>query len=617
VVGDGAAALALEGAARAGSGRVYRLAELKFEAGLFLLILVSFAAVLGQSAITSQKLVFSEGSGKFLPYAFSDGDDGGRTIVRLYPERPMAWTCDIIAGVDYPYCGYGLQLNGGAAKGGLDLSRIDKATVRFRYRGPSDHLMFSLKTVLPDAAAKKVGAAELPVGKAFAVHEGLNEVVVPFDRLEAEQWFVTQHKLSPEEARADLAHVLSLALITSGSKPGRLEAEIEEVVLEGSYLTTAQWYLIILGFWLVATGGFLVFRFFHMRRRYEARQQRLADHSQALARAHSAAEAASNAKSQFLSNMSHELRTPLNAVIGYADWLDRRDLGDKEREAVRTIRSSGEHLLAVITDILDISKIEAGKLELLPAPFDLHGCVADVGHMFRLKAADAGLEFEVEVAPDVPPRIVADQKRLRQVLINLLGNAVKFTRSGRVALRVGLAAREAGQRRLSIVVEDTGVGIPHDQQASIFRPFEQAGDALGRSGGTGLGLSISRQIVDLMNGDIRVESTPGLGSRFLIEVDVEVDEAPEATLSAPEPKRLLAAPDVVLVAPGEEDLARLLDLAKAGNLPAIRREARRLKSLDPRFAPFADHLETLCAAYQSPAVLRLIQSMSQPESAQS
>jgi signal transduction histidine kinase len=523
-------------------GRWLRYANLKVEAAIFLLILVTFAAVLGRSAITSQTLVLSPASGGFASYVFSDATDGGRSATALDPAKPLTWSCEIRAGVEYPYCGFGLQLNLGRNDQGLDLSRIETVTLRFFYRGPAERMRLSVKTPLPPAARAKAGADELPSAVEFPVVNGRNEVTLPLDGLTAEQWFVAQHGLSPQEATPNFANVLAIALITSRAKPGDLRASIDEIVLEGAYLSTEHWYLIILGVWLVLTGTFLVHRFFRMRREYEARQRRQAQEARILADARAAAEAASNAKSQFLGNMSHELRTPLNAVIGYAYWLGSRPLAAKEREAVKTIQSSGEHLLAVITDILDIAKIEAGKLELLPAPFNLHECVAGVGQMFGLRAQEKGLRFQVSVASDVPGVVVADPKRVRQVLINLLANAVKYTTEVRIDLQVSVVSQMDDAWRLRFVVEDTGVGIPEDQAASIFRPFEQLGDALDRSEGAGLGLSITHQIVGMMDGDIRVESTPGQGSRFTVEAMFAAAEAVQAIPTRPGAARLAASP---------------------------------------------------------------------------
>jgi signal transduction histidine kinase len=236
--------------------------------------------------------------------------------------------------------------------------------------------------------------------------------------------------------------------------------------------------------------------------------------------------------------MSHELRTPLNAVIGYAYWLNRTELSSKQREAIGAIQSSGEHLLAMISDILDIAKIEAGKFELLAAPLDLHDCVAGVGEMFRLPAEEKGLDFGVDIAPGVPAGVVADRKRLRQVLINLVGNAIKFTEQGAVTLRVQVVAADEATVRLRFAVEDTGVGIASDQVDNIFRPFEQAGDQQSRGGGAGLGLSITQQIVEMMDGDLGVESAPGQGSRFTVEASFPLAPGAVGTeAAAPRPTR--------------------------------------------------------------------------------
>jgi signal transduction histidine kinase len=304
---------------------------------------------------------------------------------------------------------------------------------------------------------------------------------------------------------------------------------MDSVRAEGVQLSDEQWYLIILGVWLVMIGAFLVHRLLGMRRDFEARQRRQADEALALSDARIAAETANAAKSQFLSHMSHELRTPLNAVIGYSYWLSRGNLDPKQRTAVDAIRSSGEHLLAVITDILDLAKIEAGKLDLQPVAFDLAACLAELDQMFRLRAEEKGLDFAVALAREVPAQIVADPKRLRQVLINLLGNAVKFTDAGSVTLRVERLEGEGGETaRLRFTVEDTGVGIAGDQLDAIFRPFEQVGDASRHAGGTGLGLSITRQIVETMGGTICVDSTLGQGSRFVVEANIGLTQARRA-----------------------------------------------------------------------------------------
>jgi signal transduction histidine kinase/DNA-binding NarL/FixJ family response regulator len=233
------------------------------------------------------------------------------------------------------------------------------------------------------------------------------------------------------------------------------------------------------------------------------------------------AEAANRAKSEFLANMSHELRTPLNGILGYAQLLGRdRALSERQRDGLGVIQRSGEHLLALINDILDIAKIEAGKM-----PFDmpLPGLLGDVAEIIRVKAEQKQLFFVCETGRDVPSAVRADERRLRQVLLNLLANAVKFTDSGYVSLRVLLL--QNGQVRFA--VEDTGIGIGDMQRELIFEPFEQTGDEQRHRGGAGLGLGISRQLVRSMGSDILVESRKGEGSTFWF--DLEAVPAPSAS----------------------------------------------------------------------------------------
>ncbi|MBI3144697.1 MAG: response regulator, partial [Pseudogulbenkiania sp.] len=231
-----------------------------------------------------------------------------------------------------------------------------------------------------------------------------------------------------------------------------------------------------------------------------------------------ASEMANRAKSLFLANMSHELRTPLNGILGYAQVLQRdKMLGDRQIARLNVIQQSGEHLLTLINDILDLAKIEAGKLELSVSDMSLASFLYSIAEVIRVRAEQKGLDFVCDMAPDLPGAIRADERRLRQVLLNLLANAVNFTDSGRVSLYVGVVPRN----RLRFEVRDTGIGIGEDQLEAVFQPFEQAGAAR-RPGGTGLGLAISRQFVRLMGSDIQVESRVGQGSTFRFDVEVPV-----------------------------------------------------------------------------------------------
>jgi signal transduction histidine kinase/DNA-binding NarL/FixJ family response regulator len=245
----------------------------------------------------------------------------------------------------------------------------------------------------------------------------------------------------------------------------------------------------------------------------------LAVQAKELALARDTADRANRAKSMFLANMSHELRTPLNAILGYAQLLKRSPQATKlQSDAYNTIQQSGEHLLTLIVDLLDLSKIEAEKLELQLSTVHMPAFLQGIANIVRIKAQEKALEFGCEVSPDLPAYVQADQKHLRQILLNLISNAIKFTDRGRVDLQVTVLSQSREEVRLRFEVRDTGSGIPEDRLETIFRPFEQLGDEQSRSGGTGLGLSISRKLVRLMGGEIQVESTPGQGSCFSFDV---------------------------------------------------------------------------------------------------
>jgi PAS domain S-box-containing protein len=281
-----------------------------------------------------------------------------------------------------------------------------------------------------------------------------------------------------------------------------------------------------------------------------------------LRQAKEAAEAASRAKSIFLANMSHEIRTPMNAILGFSQLMARDpDLRGRQAEHLGTITRAGEHLLALINDVLEMSKIEAGRLELQPADFDLATLVGDLRAMFQYRAKDRDLQLLVELAPDVPVWVHGDQGKLRQVFINLMSNAVKFTEAGGVAVRVGGGPDSDGAWRLLVEVEDSGPGIPAEDLEHIFRQFEQS-RLRSTEGGTGLGLAISRRFVELMGGTLSVRSELGRGSVFRFDVLLGPPLAAMDALVAPEREVLGLAPGTqlprVLVADDRKDNRKLI-----------------------------------------------------------
>jgi PAS domain S-box-containing protein len=254
---------------------------------------------------------------------------------------------------------------------------------------------------------------------------------------------------------------------------------------------------------------------------------------EALKLAKEAAEAAAKVKSEFLANMSHEIRTPLNAILGFTELLQRKITDEQHRAFLSTIASSGNSLLRLINDILDLSKIEAGKLELHYEAVNLHAVFNEIKQIFYWQVRDKGLEFHLDSDPDLPESLLLDEIRLRQILLNLVGNAVKFTERGYIRLSVHTKYTKEDHSWLDLIfsVQDTGIGIPEEQRERIFDAFKQrTGQDAAKYGGTGLGLAITKRLVEMMGGEISVESASGRGCTFFIRLkDVAVVKQTEGS----------------------------------------------------------------------------------------
>ncbi|MES2937702.1 MAG: response regulator [Pseudomonadota bacterium] len=289
-----------------------------------------------------------------------------------------------------------------------------------------------------------------------------------------------------------------------------------------------------------------------------------------------AAQAANQAKGDFLANMSHEIRTPMNAICGLLHLLAGTQLDARQRDYVDKVRASGAHLLGLVDDVLDFSKAEAGRLRLHHEPFDLHEVVLGVADLLAGKCRRKELALAVDIAPDLPPRVLGDALRLRQILLNFADNAVKFTESGRVAMAASLRSLDGGVASLRFAIADTGIGIAPEQVARLFGKFEQADGSLTRRfGGMGLGLAICRQLAEMMGGEVGVSSAPGVGTTFWLDVGFAVAaQEPAAAASGRDATDAIRGARLLLVEDNDinqmvavellQDLGATVDVAENG-----------------------------------------------------
>ena len=283
-----------------------------------------------------------------------------------------------------------------------------------------------------------------------------------------------------------------------------------------------------------------------------------------LQRSKEIAEQSAKYREQFLANMSHEIRTPMNAIIGFARLLEKTNLSSLQKEYLEAINTSGDNLLVIINDILDLSKIEAGMLTFEQKEFDLHALLNQLAETFRIRANDKGIQLHLDLSSNLPQFVVDDPVRLNQVLFNLVGNSIKFTEKGQVQISVSTTAQKVLADKiittLKFSIKDSGIGISKEKQLSVFESFSQASaDTTRKFGGTGLGLTISKHLIELRNGHIHLESSPGKGSKFWFELDFELPNSPPLELpKSAEKENIIPRPDIYLLLVEDNELNQKL-----------------------------------------------------------
>ena len=314
-------------------------------------------------------------------------------------------------------------------------------------------------------------------------------------------------------------------------------------------------------------------------------------------RAEQEAKNASLAKSRFLATMTHELRTPLNGILGFAQNLQRNTATTPQQQhGLEVIEHSGQHLLSLINDVLDMAKVEAGKIELYETNFQLSPLIQELSEIIALSAQQKNIDFQLEYANDIPTSFSGDEKRLRQILLNLLGNAVKFTETGKVTLQVSII-----KEQMTFLVKDTGVGLSEQEMKNIFDPFQQGGDKKNQIKGTGLGLSISKNLITLMGGTLQVTSDIGVGSTFWFNVHLPI------VISEKMIALTMTVADQKIIFPHVAEVQRIYDLSLKGDITAIKERLSLLSQA--QFKPFVKKMNFFLKHYQLNKISTLLEQM--------
>lgn len=448
----------------------------------------------------------------------------GRSASRAF-RTDTSWRFDYVLrpGFTYPFAGGGVHFRPGTAANLMDWRRMDRLVFRFRHLHPDAPLL----RLFVESSALIDGQRKFFTQQAqFRGHRDWSEEAIELERFVPPSWFIAQNDLDPARHGSSFDSVLNIQFETPDlliqHDSGTME--VASIRLEGRWISELHLSIALQILWVLAGLLHGVRLLFGWRRKALDEEGRAAH-----------AEEQAQIRSEFLATMSHEIRTPLNGIVVPAQMLRDSDLTRTQRENVETILESGNHLLGILHDALDFSKMEAGRIELERVPVPLARTMESVRRTFETKAMEKGVRLECRVAEDLPLGIVGDPLRLRQILMNLVSNALKFTERGRIAIEANRETDPEGSPRIRFDVADTGIGMDPASLERLFQRFSQLERSTTRRyGGTGLGLAIAQGLANAMGGTIRVESALGAGSRFHFSIPL-VDASYDSSVDEEEP----------------------------------------------------------------------------------